>query len=1142
MPDLMEARDESVRGAGDGGRPEERPLPTAGDFRHLVEGLPLIVYIDAPDPVSPSLYVSPQTTGVLGYTPEDWASSPDFFVRILHPDDRERVVAETAHMIASGERLQSEYRLLRRDGSVVWVRDEGVLVRDEAGEPMCMQGYMLDITERRQREAALLESNARQRAMLDASLDGVITTDHDGVIVEFNPAAESIFGYARSDALGRRMADLIVPPSQRSTQGHVFRPSPAPEPGPAFGKRIEAVGMRADGSEFALDLSIAEVDVPGAPVFTVYLRDISDQKRREAALLESEAIVDSSFDAIVSRTADGIVTSWNPAAERIFGYNAAEMVGRSIARLTPPEGVLALDEVNASVRRGEVVERFETVRVRKDGRLVEVESTVSPIIGASGAIIGVSAISRDISERKRSQALVSGQADLLEFIATGAALPRVLDRLARFVEEHGDEVLASILLLDRDGIHLRHGAAPSLPEAYCSAVDGLEIGENRGSCGTAAFRRERVCVSDIEADPLWADYRELARGAGVRACWSTPVLATDGVVLGTIALYYQEPRDPGSRDFELVELATHVAGIAIERGRSEEAARESEERYRDLFENANEPIASVAIDERIIEVNRAFERVLGYTREELIGTSLGDYLTPDALEASARATELKLSGKVAGTTYEQEFTAKDGHAVILEVSSRLIEEDGRPVGVQGICRDITARKQAELELGRLSELNRHQALHDGLTGLPNRASFGQQVEHAIAVADADGTQLAVLLMDLDRFKEINDTLGHRYGDLLLVELSRRLESVVRRSDTVARLGGDEFGILVRQLSDSPADLEQALERILAALDQPFQVDGLPLHVEASIGVARFPAHGHDVDLLLQRADVAMYLAKETGAPHALYAAELDRHDAAGLTLLSELPRAIRNRELVLHYQPKLDVRSGELAGVEALVRWDHPVHGLIAPVDFVPAAEKTGLIQALTRYVLDEALAQIARWEAEGHRLDVAVNLSMRNLHDPALPEQVARLLRKWNLPGKRLTVEITESSIVSDPAKTALVVGQLGELGLGIAVDDFGTGYTSLSYLARLAITQLKIDRSFVENMDCSADDAAIVRSIITLGHDLGLELVAEGVETKLICDQLTRLGCDMVQGFWVSRPLPPAELDAWLSHRGTHTDEAAA
>ena len=262
------------------------------------------------------------------------------------------------------------------------------------------------------------------------------------------------------------------------------------------------------------------------------------------------------------------------------------------------------------------------MRVRKDGQRIHAESTLAPIVSASGEIIGISSIARDITERKRSQALAAEQAELLEFMATGAALPLVLDRLVRFVEKHGEDVIASILLLDRDGLHLRHGAAPSLPQSYCEAIDGVAIGPTVGSCGTAAYLRERVRVSDIATDPLWSDYRELALGAGLGACWSTPIFATDGGLLGTFALYYREPRDCGERDVDLVELATHLAGIAIERARSEEAARESEERYRDLFENANEPIGTVTMDEQITEVNRAFERVLGYSRAELIGTSL----------------------------------------------------------------------------------------------------------------------------------------------------------------------------------------------------------------------------------------------------------------------------------------------------------------------------------------------------------------------------------------------------------------------------------------------------------------------------------------------------------------------------------------
>jgi len=452
--------------------------------------------------------------------------------------------------------------------------------------------------------------------------------------------------------------------------------------------------------------------------------------------------------------------------------------------------------------------------------------------------------------------------------------------------------------------------------------------------------------------------------------------------------------------------------------------------------------------------------------------------------------------------------------------------------VERELRDAAERSRRRAETVRLAEAAAlyeatatHQAQHDALTDLPNRSLLRTRLDEALRVEPQGSQPLALLLLDLDRFKEINDTLGHHYGDQLLIELAHRLGSVLRPSESVARLGGDEFGILITHLSDATNDLEQTLEKIRDALDHPFQVDGLPLHVEASIGVARYPEHGRDVDLLLQRADVAMYVAKDSGMPHAIYTAELDHHDTASLTLLAELPRALRNRELVLHYQPKLDVHTGKLAGIEALTRWQHPTRGLIPPGDFVPAAEKTGLIQPLTRYVLDEALT---RWKSEGQNITVAVNLSMRNLHDPTLPEQVAELLRKWDLSGECLTLEITESAIVSDPSGTKDIIRQLRELGVGISIDDFGTGYTSLAYLARLPITQLKIDRSFVVNMDKDAADAAIVRSIITLGHDLDLEVVAEGVETLVIYDQLARLGCDTIQGYWLSRSLPPAELIA--------------
>jgi diguanylate cyclase (GGDEF)-like protein len=439
---------------------------------------------------------------------------------------------------------------------------------------------------------------------------------------------------------------------------------------------------------------------------------------------------------------------------------------------------------------------------------------------------------------------------------------------------------------------------------------------------------------------------------------------------------------------------------------------------------------------------------------------------------------------------------------------------------------------ASRRLRRQAEDSRHQALHDALTGLPNRTLFRDRVDQSIREARRGSFGCAVLLMDLDRFKEVNDTLGHHFGDRLLVALAVRLGSALRESDTLARLGGDEFAILLPSLPEPDAVLH-AVERVTAALEQPIVIDGVPVAVEASIGIARYPDHGTDVDVLLQRADVAMYAAKEAHATYAVYDATQDDYSPSRLTLIGELRRAMEQREIVLHYQPKVDLNSGLITGAEALARWQHPERGLLPPSEFIPFAEHTGLIIPLTHYILDTALGQCSEWRDAGSPLSVAVNLSTRSLLDSTFPERVGELIEKWDLEPSALELEITETMIMHDPIRAQETLSRLSEQGIRLAIDDFGTGYSSLAYLNRLPVDEIKIDRSFVLDM---VQSDAIVQSTIDLGRNLGLTVVAEGVETQEALAQLRALGCGQAQGFYLSRPLPPDAFARWMYERNSH------
>ena len=429
---------------------------------------------------------------------------------------------------------------------------------------------------------------------------------------------------------------------------------------------------------------------------------------------------------------------------------------------------------------------------------------------------------------------------------------------------------------------------------------------------------------------------------------------------------------------------------------------------------------------------------------------------------------------------------------------------------------------------RMGEMT-HQAFHDTLTGLPNRALFRDRVEQAVRSAKRVGGSVAVMVLDLDRFKEVNDTFGHQSGDQLLKEVSTHLSASMRESDTVARLGGDEFAILAPAVA-GPVGAMAIADRAICDLQQPHHVSGVEVDVGASIGVALYPHHGEDVDALLRCADIALYVSKTSGAP-SLYAIEHDHHSVDRLALGAQLRRAIEEREIKVHYQPQADFRTGNIDSVEALVRWEHSERGMLSPAEFLPVAEQTGLIRPLTSYVLDVALEQWRRWHEQGLELTVAVNITGRDLFDQRFADEVKDLLKKWRAAPSSLELEITENTVLIDPVRAHSILNTLSDYGVRLAIDDFGTGNSSLAQLKRLPVQVLKIDKSFVMQMLVDEDDASIVRSTIELAHNLGLRVVAEGIESAAIWHRLRQLRCDTGQGYYLSGALPPERLSTLLS-----------
>lgn len=570
----------------------------------------------------------------------------------------------------------------------------------------------------------------------------------------------------------------------------------------------------------------------------------------------------------------------------------------------------------------------------------------------------------------------------------------------------------------------------------------------------------------------------------------------------------------------------------------ERALNQSDARYKAFIANSSEAIwcyemeppvatdasvedqaSAIAGGARLSEGNQVLARMLGARKvEEVLGSGLQD--------TGSRNYLFDLHHFVA-----QQYQLIDHHSTRLDSKKRErcfqiscvgAVEDGFLVRVWGTTKDVTARLRFENRL-------EYQATHDDLTQLPNRTYLYREMEQCLGQASVDQLS-ALLLIDLDRFKEINDTLGHHVGDLLLRLIGPRLQSeLADLPGTLARLGGDEFALFLPEVKNR----RQALvlgHRVLDALRNEFDVDGYSTEISASIGIALCPEQAKDVSTLMRYADVAMYCAKTEMSGAALYDPEKDPHSPQRLSMMNELGRAIREDQLSLHFQPKVSLLGRRCYGFEALLRWEHPQLGFVPPSEFIPIVEMTNLIHPMTRWVLEQSIRQCRNWHDRGELLSVAVNLSARNLLDETMPRQVEELLEQYQLPHWALELEITESSIMSDPVRAMTVLERLHDLGVQLAIDDFGTGYSSLAYLKRLPVQTLKIDYSFVRQMLEDEQDEIIVNSTIHLAHNLGLKVVAEGVESEPLFEKLQAMGCDKAQGYYISRPMPEARLADWL------------
>ena len=896
-----------------------------------------------------------------------------------------------------------------------------------------------------------------------------------------NAAAVELTGFTREELLAIDFWELAHPEFRDLVRERGL----ARQRGEEVVGRYELKILRKDGEERWIDFTAGSITYLGRPAALGTAFDITERRRADAALHRQALAFENLYDAVILSGPDGRITDWNPAAERIYGFTRDEVLGRTAVEMwmEPSEAAdlnqRILDALEEEGRwQGEI--RF----VRKDGTRGVSETLVVPLVDAQGRRVGALGVNRDVTERKRTEEALRTSEERFRLMVTGAQQV--------FFYVHG-----------LDGVY--EYLSPSVREVLGYAPEEL-VGKSYS-----------VLHAGHDSDHAVEEQTAATIASGVPNTYLVFARHREGQV---VAL---ELAETAVRRGGRVRAVQGFARNVTERIRAEDALRDSEERYRTLFEESRDAVYMSSIDGGMLRANQAMLEMFGIEPGELSSLRLAD-LYYDPSDRQRFRDEIFRTGYV--RDYELRLKRRDGTPVHCLISATLRRAPtGEVTGFQGIIHDITQRKRAEEQLA-------YGALHDALTGLPNRALFVDRLGQALERVRRGGPPFAVFFLDVDRFKVVNDSLGHAVGDELLIAAAGRMEQVVRPGDTVARFGGDEFTLLVEDVGGA-VDATHMAERVLEALAEPFSLDRHEVFTSASVGIAVGTTGTEDPEVLLRNADAALSRAKALGKnryevfDRAMHAEAVER-----LRLETDLRRALERDELVLHYQPIVRLADGRVDGFEALLRWRHPERGWVPPGLFIPVAEEMGLIHTLGRWVFEEACSRARSWMAAfaGRRVRMAVNLSAAQFSQADLADHVERAMASCGLPPGVVHLEITESVILEHAGPALAILARLREMGVGLCMDDFGTGYSSLGYLHRFPLDELKIDRSFVARMELDPRNAQLVQAIVGLARNLGVKVVAEGVETGEQLDALRAMGCDFAQGFLFSEPLPEDEAEALL------------